>query len=289
MRPLRPWATSVNDFSALLLSLLVALVLPLVLVVPVYYRGRARTQAGKSPGWSAEGWQLRHVWLAFSLLIIAELVVYYFVQPDAFARFIARAPASGIELDPGADAIARQLLWTTITVGACLLVIVPLAPLRLLWTTRWTVPRVIGAAVVAFIVLRLLTALIVSPSLTSEDHPQRALTESLTQLADAHSPWLSLLVAGLLAPLVEEILFRGVLLTALARHISFGWANLIQATLFGALHLSAPLFPFFLIMGLIGSELMRRSGGLFAPILVHVINNAVALGALWWLTERASG
>lgn len=280
-----------SAFSALLLSLLVALVLPLALVVPVYYRGRARTRAGKSPGWTSEGWQLRHVWLACSLLIIAQLVVFYFVQPEAFARFIARSPASGlgIELAPGADAIARQLLWTTISVAACLLIMVPLAPVRLLWTSRWSVPQVIAAVLVAFFVLRLLTALIAPalPSLTSEDHPQRELTESLTRLADAHSPWLSLLVAGLLAPLVEEILFRGVLLTGLARHISFGGANLIQAGLFGALHLTPPLLPFFFLMGLIAGFLMRLSGGLLAPILVHVLNNGVALAALWWLSDRA--
>jgi membrane protease YdiL (CAAX protease family) len=280
----------VSSFSALLLSFLVALMLPLALVVPVYYRGRARARAGKLPGWSGAGWQLRHVWLAFSLLIIAELVVFFLVQPDAFARFIARTPDSGIgiELAPGAEAVARQLLWTTISVGACVLVVVFLAPPRLLWTSRWTVPQVIGAAVVAFIVLRLLTALIALPSLTSEEHPQHDLTETLTRLADAHSPWLTLLIAGLLAPLVEEVLFRGVLLTALARHISFGGANFIQATLFATLHLSVPLFLFFLVMGLIGGELMRRSGGLLAPILVHVFNNGVALAALWWLTERGS-
>lgn len=280
-----------SAFSALLLSFLVALVLPLALVVPVYYRGRARTRAGKLPGWRSDGWQLRHVWLACSVLIIAELVVFYFVQPEAFARFMARAPASGIgiELHPGAETIARQLLWTTISVAACLAVIVPLAPARLLWTSRWSVPQAVGAALVAFIVLRLLTALIAPalPSLTSEDHPQRDLTEGLTQLADTHSPWLSLLVAGLLAPLVEEILFRGVLLTGLARHISFGAANLIQAALFGVLHLTTPLLPFFLLMGLIAGLLMRLSGGLFAPVLVHVLNNGMALAALWWLSDRA--
>lgn len=281
-----------NSFSALLLSFLVALVLPLALVVPVYYRGRARARAGKPPGWSDAGWQLRHVWLAFSLLIIAEVVVFYVVQPELFARFIARAPDStstlGIELDPGAEVVARQLLWTTISVGACVLMVLFLAPLRLLWTSRWTLPQVVGAAVVAFLVLRLVTALIALPSLTSDEHPQHDLTESLTRLADVHSPWLTLLIVGLLAPVVEEVLFRGVLLTALARHISFFGANAIQAMLFGALHLTPPLFPFFLIMGLIGGELMRRSGGLLAPILVHVLNNGVALGALWWLTERGA-
>lgn len=282
-------AHGLSPFTSLLLSLLVALLIPLALVVPVHYRGRARARAGKAPGWLGDGWGLRHVWLAFSLLIIAKLVIFYLVQPEAFARSTGRLPALGIEFDTSPQDISRQLLWTTIAVGGCLIAILPFAPLRVLWTSRWTVAQATGAAVVAFLALRLLTGLLAPalPSLTSEDHPQRDLTETLTQLANAHGPWLSLAVAGLLAPLVEEILFRGVLLTGLARHISFGAANLIQASLFALLHLTAPLLPFFVVMGLIGGELMRRSGGLFAPILVHVLNNATALAALWWLSERA--
>lgn len=89
-------------------------------------------------------------------------------------------------------------------------------------------------------------------------------------------------------PLVEEVLFRGVLLTGLARHISFGWANVIQATLFATLHLTPALLPFFLLMGLMGGELMRRSGGLFVPILTHALNNGAAVVALWWLAGRAA-
>jgi uncharacterized protein len=279
---------SVLQANALLLSLLVAVLLPLALVVPVYYRGRARARAGKVPGWDGEGWRLRHVWLAFSLLIAAELLVFYALEPEAFARLIARVPRSRIDLGP-ADEMGGEVLWATLAVGASLLVIIPLAPLRMLWTSRWSVSKALGVALIAFIALRLLTVLLVPflPEITSEDHPQRELTESLTQLAREHSPWLTLLIAALLAPLIEEVLFRGVLLTGLARHLSFGWANAIQAVLFGVLHLTAPLFPFFVVLGLIGGELMRRSGGLLAPIAVHVLNNGTAVVGLWLLTEHS--
>ena len=53
-----------------------------------------------------------------------------------------------------------------------------------------------------------------------------------------------LLVAGLV-PVFEETVFRGFLLGGLTRHISFGWANLAQATLFAAIHDDLPRFPFY--------------------------------------------
>ncbi len=280
-----------NGIAPLLLAMLVGLLLPLVLVVPVHYRGRARVRASKPPGWDGPGWRLWHVWLAFSLLIVAELLAFYLVQPATFARLVSGASSSSAtDFASAQAAFGRQLLWTSAAVGATVLVILPLAPPRLLLATRWSVPRALGAGVLAFLALRIITVILAPalPALGSDDHPQRELTESLRLMTEQHSLWFTVLLAALLAPIVEEILFRGVLLTGLARRISFGWANAVQAALFASLHLTAPLFPIFFLMGLIGGELMRRSGGLLAPLTMHALNNVTAILALRWLAERGS-
>lgn len=272
--------------TLLIVSIAAALLLPLLLVVPAHLRGRARARAGLEPGWSGPGWELWHLWLAFAFLIAAEIVLFYFLQPDALARLFGRDEAAfrGVETIMRDDP-SRQLLWSAIAVSATLVVVLPFVPLRLLWTRHWSVALSIGAGVVAFLIVRLLTLLIVPalPSFGSEDHPQRDLTESFGILTSEHSLWLTVVVAAVLAPIAEEVLFRGVALTGLARKISFGWANAIQAALFATLHLSATLFPVFFLMGLIAGELMRRSGGLLAPIALHALNNGAAVFALWWL------
>jgi hypothetical protein len=83
---------------------------------------------------------------------------------------------------------------------------------------------------------------------------------------------LILVVAGFV-PLVEELLFRGVLLEALAKHIPFWWANVGQALLFASVHENYRLLPFFLAFGVVCGVLARRSQALLAPMAVHSLNN----------------
>jgi uncharacterized protein len=279
-------SVALSPLTLLLVSIAAALLLPLLLVGPAHLRGRARDRAGLAAGWTGPGWQLWHVWLAFAFLIAAELSLFYALQPETFVRIFGRSdaePAFGsVESIMNEDA-SRELLWSAIAVSATLVLVLPFAPLRMLWTRHWSVRKAIGAGALAFVILRLVTLLLAPalPSFGSEEHPQHELTESFGVLTSEHSVWLTVAVAALLAPIAEEVLFRGVALTGLARRISFGWANAIQAALFATLHLSATLFPVFFLMGLMAGELMRRSGGLLAPIALHALNNGAAVFALW--------
>jgi membrane protease YdiL (CAAX protease family) len=92
-------------------------------------------------------------------------------------------------------------------------------------------------------------------------------------------------VAGaVLAPIGEELLFRGLLLPHLARIVTPWAAIAISALLFGALHEAhgvARIGP--MAIGAILGWARLRSGTLRAPIAVHVIVNASAL-SVGWLT-----
>jgi len=286
-----PWGSGSQHVPVLAAVLAAGILLPLLIVLPAYWRGRVRQRLGKPAGWTEPGWTLGHVWFAFAFLITAEIVVFYILQPDVFHRLVSGRTPSPIEIPPALPALGRQLLWTTLAVSSCLLVVIPLAPVRLLWTTRWSAPQCLTAAVIGFIALRVVAIVLAPavPELTSNEHPQHELTRSVTQLGAQHSAWLMVAVVAMLAPLVEEVLFRGVLLTGLARQISFGWANTIQAALFATLHLTPPLFPFFLVMGLASGILVRASGGLLASIALHALNNGTAVAALWWAGSGGPG
>ena len=91
-------------------------------------------------------------------------------------------------------------------------------------------------------------------------------------------PRFALLVwAAVLAPVVEELYFRGRLLDALETRIGRGWATAISSLAFGAIHGIPAYLPAFFIFGVALTALRRRTGGLTAPILAHLINNAFAL------------
>ena len=90
--------------------------------------------------------------------------------------------------------------------------------------------------------------------------------------------WPRLLVFGfaaiVLAPVAEEVLFRGVLYRALYDrghpHLAL-WGT---ALLFAAVHGNAAGFLAFLFIGVAMAWLYRRTGSLLAPIATHMLFNA---------------
>ena len=94
---------------------------------------------------------------------------------------------------------------------------------------------------------------------------------------------LALLVVGLGAPLSEELLFRGFLLSALARsRLGFAGAAVVTTILWTALHAGysiAGLVEVSLI-GLFFSWLLWRTGSLRVPIFCHALYNTLIVVAL---------
>ena len=83
--------------------------------------------------------------------------------------------------------------------------------------------------------------------------------------------------AAVLAPAVEEMYFRGRLLDAFTPKLGPGWAGTISSLAFAAIHGIPAFFPAYVVFAFVLLALRRRTGGLVAPILAHMINNAFAL------------
>lgn len=86
------------------------------------------------------------------------------------------------------------------------------------------------------------------------------------------------LYALLGAPVSEELLFRGLLLPALAARWGFGPANAAQAALFGLLHAGDPqaVLPLVALGAALGWARMR-SESVGPAVLGHALNNGLAL------------
>ena len=94
-----------------------------------------------------------------------------------------------------------------------------------------------------------------------------------------------LLLVAVVLPLLEEIVFRRVLLDWLAAHMPVGAAAALVVIVFAAVHLAPAvmLYIFFLGIPLVIARLWF--GNLWAPLIVHATNNAlVSLVALLTLT-----
>ncbi len=93
------------------------------------------------------------------------------------------------------------------------------------------------------------------------------------------------LMAVILAPIVEEVMFRGVLFTALKQYLPSWIALWGSAVLFGLVHANmVSLLPLTLLAVML-AKLYERSGNLWAPIFAHAIFNSINLALMLWLPE----
>lgn len=105
-----------------------------------------------------------------------------------------------------------------------------------------------------------------------------SLTEGTATIAEGV---LIVLMVGIAAPIVEEMLFRGMLLSRLSRSMSPAWAILVQAVVFASIHLLDPsaiaALPGLLIVGVVLGYAAMRTGSLSLPIMLHAGVNLTAV------------
>ncbi|MCC6480377.1 MAG: CPBP family intramembrane metalloprotease [Sphingomonadaceae bacterium] len=83
-------------------------------------------------------------------------------------------------------------------------------------------------------------------------------------------------VAGI-APLLEELLFRGFVQNALAEKLPIWGAILGASAIFAAVHMDYHAFPALMAMGVVFGLLYHKTGSLRVNIVAHMINNGAAL------------
>jgi len=84
----------------------------------------------------------------------------------------------------------------------------------------------------------------------------------------------------LVGPLVEEIVFRGLLFGALASRTGVFAAAIIVAGIFGIVHGDLVLFPTLAGLGFVSALAYARSGNLWTSVSLHALNNAFGAGVL---------
>jgi membrane protease YdiL (CAAX protease family) len=90
-------------------------------------------------------------------------------------------------------------------------------------------------------------------------------------------PWLVVLAVVILAPIAEEVFFRGVVFNAWLREGGRRWAYLGSSALFALIHISAvALVPLF-VLGLALAWIYQRTGNLLAPIAMHATVNGISV------------
>jgi membrane protease YdiL (CAAX protease family) len=87
----------------------------------------------------------------------------------------------------------------------------------------------------------------------------------------------AILKVVIMAPVIEELIFRGVIMHGLMRNYSKFTAVFISALMFALFHLNPWQFPATFVLGLLLGILMLRTRNIYLCILGHAINNGLVL------------
>jgi membrane protease YdiL (CAAX protease family) len=290
--PDAPWrAEDWRGVGTLLLYLGLFTLLPAFLVVPLHYRGAVLQARGLAlpPPLPAWPWGLGQLWYVLAVVLAGGgLGLYIFCYPQFQALLRAAPPLAG----PPADSrsLAHLALFANaLNLAALLPLLRRVSPAQLL-KGRWPVGQSLAAGLgMAILVLAAGAVLArlegaVKPGIALGSDTIRALQGIYT----LYGAGALLLSAALVTPLTEELMFRGVYLRVAARYLPFWLAAAIQALVFIGLHDQPGAYPVLFLLALGGAWLARRSGGLLAPITLHLVNNSVAALAIMGLTRSLS-
>jgi membrane protease YdiL (CAAX protease family) len=86
--------------------------------------------------------------------------------------------------------------------------------------------------------------------------------------------WISLLLACVIGPAVEEVFFRGFFYMAIRKYWGTGWAAVLSAGLFAAVHENLFSFIPIFFLGMVLCYLYERRKSLISCITLHILHNS---------------
>lgn len=95
--------------------------------------------------------------------------------------------------------------------------------------------------------------------------------------------WLLILVIGILAPIAEELIFRGLIFRRLKDYVKPWIAVVISSLVFGLYHGNMVQFLYASLLGVLLAIIYQRTGTLWAAIAAHMAVNLWSMfGGEWW-------
>ena len=220
---------------------------------------------------------------------ICKLVIYYFLYQFLFTALIA-LPSTWIQImNNGGDVSSFTPGETTITTTGLAMV---LSGIAMIWhlihfkyvkfnlksfgeVSGKTIGLRIPLIVAGMLFINLCSEFIGLPDLMQDTF--RAMSRNV----------FGIISITIMAPLVEELLFRGAIQGYMLRKgIKPLHAILIASAIFGIVHMNPIQIPFAFAIGMIFGWLYYRTGSVIPGIVGHFINNSIACIQMATLTEE---
>jgi membrane protease YdiL (CAAX protease family)/tetratricopeptide (TPR) repeat protein len=277
----------------LICTIALAFIIPYLWVLPIHYIGAIRRARGRLTPETSFHWGLRHFWVACSMLLVCDLLsILLFDYPGFLSNFSEEIAAKQTSTINKASA-DMMLFFSTISFVYTVALIDP-EDIRIFFShlrhNLNHIGRQVGLGIALAFLLRIglgfyqaiLGAFHIS--LTEEASTVMAsVVDNIVSINQFYNPVLGFMFVVLLVPFYEEVLFRGIFLSACQRNIPFIWANIAQSMTFAVLHQKLVLIPFYFAFGMVAGHFARKTQSLTAGIALHVTNNFMAFLAILYL------
>jgi hypothetical protein len=222
------------------------------------------------------------------LIIILGIVGILFL---GILIFVVVTIARGENLDNIIQPTISQTLALTLLEAVALILGVYLFGLRrknLNWvsvglrSTTWSWVLIsVTVTLILIPIVSLITLAVLFLSGQPLDNPQ--LDFLLPEGLSALDAIFMLLLAGIVAPFGEELLFRGVIYTFLRERWGIWLSVLLSSFLFGLIHGNVAIGVTGFLLGVVAAIVYEYSKSLWTAVVVHAINNSLKIALLYFL------
>jgi membrane protease YdiL (CAAX protease family) len=201
-----------------------------------------------------------------------------------FHHASAQAAGSGVDNEITPLLIVMSMAVQVVISGAVLAFLAPRVELIGHLGLRWPGWRWIALIAPAGVVGTWLVAWVVDLSAYTEWVEnllnERAVQSSVTALQESRDPVLLGLMGVavvVVAPVTEELIFRGYLFPVLRRFTGVSFAAVMSGLIFAVAHGELGALPILFFLGVLLALVYQRSGSIWAPIGVHALFNLMTV------------
>jgi len=266
----------------LLLAFLIFLLIPSVWILPVYFIGHNWKLINQEKI-KKTLWGLKSFWIISSGYLLASFVALL-VDPD---YLYSSLNSSFDTVEQTEDLQGKTMLIFVIISMMFGFGILFKSNFKILLSKNWSIKKSVLLAGILLIAYKIIAGIYIKIGFTGFDISVDDLTfitdiflsirPDIDSFINYYGIGTSFIFLGLIAPVYEEIMFRGVVLDSCSRYLNFTSANIIQASLFAIIHPSLFLFPAYFLFAIITGILRKKSGGLLSGIVFHAGNNILAI------------
>jgi len=287
--PLLRWTPS-EVFHVFLFYGLVLLMflLPYLWVMPVYGLGDFLRKSGvKIQTGLNFSWNIKHFWLMSFLYLFASVATVFVFEYQVTINYYFDLGNNFVEdIDQGL--LAKEMIFFVCIMACSTLLVLNREKIKDVFRSNHSIRQMIGLGILFMIFNRIFIkflSLFVDLESAAVSNMILSAKEEILAIIAENGFVVAALLAAVVVPIYEEIVFRGVILGSVEKYLGFKGANTVQALLFGLVHEDVALFPFFFVFALITGYWVKRSGGLLTGIFFHGIHNFTIVVALYYISR----